>query len=50
MTIAIIIGAVLAVAVLYLILGVAVPALTQSKADEPQKNPHFTRRVFGMHK
>lgn len=40
----------LAVSVILIILGIAVPALTQSQADEPQKNPHFTRRVFGMHK
>ena len=40
----------LAVTVVLIVLGIAVPAMTQSKADEPPKNPHFTRRVFGMHK
>lgn len=42
--------ALVAVAVFAFVLGVAIPALTQSEAGEPQKNPHFTRRVFGMHK
>ncbi len=42
--------AAIAVAVVFVILGIAIPALTQSQAGDPQKNPHFTRRVFGMHK
>lgn len=32
------------------ILGVLIPSWTHIQSEEPQKNPHFTRRVFGMHK
>ncbi len=40
--------ALIAVAVFAFILGIAIPAMTQSQADWETPNPHFTRRVFGM--
>ena len=30
------------------ILGVLIPSWTRNQAEDPVKNPHFTRRVFGM--
>lgn len=29
-------------------LGVLVPSWTQTQSEDPVRNPHFTRRVFGM--